>query len=150
MDKLTECKRCGGNACYEQQLNEKITTWLCMGCGFSTSTELYKDSPLVKSTLETSPELYKDLMFEDLNNNVWFPATITLPEKGMVFVDGTSKNDQKWSAVKAIPISEDDRKLKNYSESQTHRMDMVNASKFGHKDFMDALEVIGFFNADVQ
>jgi len=93
MDKLTECKRCGGNACYEQQLNEKITTWLCMGCGFSTSTELYKDSPLVKSTLETSPELYKDLMFEDLNNNVWFPATITLPEKGMVFVDGTSKND---------------------------------------------------------
>lgn len=150
MDKLTECKRCGGNACYEQKIDDKLSTWLCMGCGFTSSSQLYKDSSLVKSTLETSPELYKDLMFLDPDSKVWFPATITLPGKGMVFIDGTSKTDWKWSAVKAIEITDEDRKLKNYPDNQTHRMDMPNASKFNQKDFMEALEVIGFFNTDMQ
>ena len=47
MEKLVECKRCSGNACYEQPLNESITTWICMGCGFTTSTELIEGSKLV-------------------------------------------------------------------------------------------------------
>ena len=47
-----------------------------------------KGSSVVAQAVETSPELYKDLMFEDKNNRVWLPATITLPEKGMVFLDG--------------------------------------------------------------
>ena len=32
-DKLTTCKCCGGNACYESEFTTKegpITTWLCM------------------------------------------------------------------------------------------------------------------------
>jgi hypothetical protein len=117
-----------------------------MGCGFTTSTELKGESSLVKSTLETSPELYKDLMFEDQESYRWFPSTITLPGQGMVFIDGTSKTDWKWTAVKAVEITEDDRKLKQYPAEQTHRMDMNNSLKFDQKDFMDALETIGFFN----
>ena len=64
MDKLTECNRCKGNACYEQhvQLEDPVTTWLCMGCGFTTSTMMDKDGPTTANTLETSPELYKDLI----------------------------------------------------------------------------------------
>lgn len=146
MDKLTSCRRCSGNACYEQNVNENLTTWMCMGCGFTTSTELKGESSLVKSTLETSPELYKDLMFEDQEGYRWFPSTITLPGQGMVFIDGTSKTDWKWTAVKAVEITEDDRKLKQYPAEQTHRMDMNNSLKFDQKDFMDALETIGFFN----
>ena len=146
MDKLTNCRRCSGNACYEQNVNENLTTWMCMGCGFTTSTELKGESSLVKSTLETSPELYKDLMFEDQEGYRWFPSTITLPGQGMVFIDGTSKTDWKWTAVKAVEITEDDRKLKQYPAEQTHRMDMNNSLKFDQKDFMDALETIGFFN----
>ena len=140
----------GSNACYEQtfeQDGKEVKTWMCFGSGFSTSTFMDKDSDLVKETLQTSPELYKDLMHIDKNNRAWFPATITLPGKGMVFADGTSKDDWSWSAVKAIPITDEDRKLKQYPANQDFKMDMANAQKFGKGDFMDALEVIGFFNA---
>jgi len=145
MDKLTECKRCKGNACYEQQVNEDTTTWLCLGCGFTTSTLMDKDGSLTANTLETSPELYKDLMFIDDLNRAWFPATVTLPAKGMVFIDGTSKSDWRWAAVRAIEISEEDRKIKQFPSNQTHRMDMQNVKHFNKKDFMDALEVIDFY-----
>lgn len=149
MDKLVTCKKCQGNACYEQVIDNVITTWLCMGCGFTTSTQLQEGSELHTSTMETSPELYRDLSVVDDTGKVWVPSTITLPGKGMVFIDGTDKKDWKWSAVKAIEITEEDRKLKNYPKDQQFRMDMVNAQKFEHKQFMDALEVIGFFEQDM-
>jgi len=142
MDKLVDCKRCGGNACYEQNIDESITTWMCMGCGFTTSTLMSKDGEVVKNAVETSPELYKDIMFEDSDQRVWLPATITLPAKGMVFVDGVNKKDWKWAAVNAVPLQEGDKKV---SENQTHKMDMKNVKHFNQKDFMDALETIGFF-----
>lgn len=147
MDKLVDCKRCGGNACYEQniQLDKTFTTWMCMGCGFTTSTLMTKDGEVVKNAIETSPELYKDLMFEDQDKRVWLPATITLPAKGMVFVDGTDKKHWKWAAVNAIPLQEGDKKV---SEDQTHKMDMKNVKHFDQKDFMDALETIGFFSVN--
>ena len=143
MDKLIECKRCGGNACYEQKIDENTTTWMCMGCGFTTSTLMVKDGEVVNNAIETSPELYKDLMFEDTDKRVWLPATITLPGKGMVFIDGTDKKDWQWAAVKAIPLQEGDKKV---SKDQTHKMDMKNVKHFKQKDFMDALETIGFFS----
>ena len=84
----------GSNACYEQSFQhegKEVRTWLCFGSGFTTSTLMTKESKLVQDTIETSPELYKDLMHIDENGKVWFPATITLPAKGMVFIDGTDK-----------------------------------------------------------
>lgn len=135
----------GSNACYEQSFEhegQEIKTWLCFGSGFTTSTLMSKGSEVVNNALATAPELYKDLMYEDKNNRVWLPATITLPAKGMVFADGTSKDNWKWAAVKAIPIQEGDNKV---AEDQTHKMDMKNVKHFEQKDFMDALEIIGFF-----
>tara|TARA_B100000900_G_C20592194_1_gene722030 strand:- start:2279 stop:2743 length:465 start_codon:yes stop_codon:yes gene_type:complete len=139
----------GSNACYEQSFEQdgkEVKTWMCFGSGFSTSTFMNKDSDLVKKTLETSPELYKDLMHIDKNDKAWFPATITLPEKGMVFADGTSKDDWKWAAVKAVPITEEDRKVKQFPADQKFKMDMDNKSLHKTGDFMDALEQIGFFS----
>jgi len=147
-DKLTECKRCGGNACYEQNINEETTTWLCMGCGFTTSTVMVKDGQAHTNLLETSPELYKDLLFEDSDNRIWAPATITLPNKGMVFLDGSSQKTWQWAAVKSIEITEEDRKTKKFPKDQTTKMDMKNMQHFGQKEFMDALEVIGFYNVN--
>lgn len=143
MDALTICKRCGSNACYEQKVNEEVTTYLCMGCGFTTSTLMTENSAVVKQALESSPELYKDLMYLDEGKLVWFPATITVPNQGMVFVDGKSKTDWKWAAVRAVLLQEGDKKA---SKDQTHKMDMKNVQHFEERDFMDALEVIGFFN----
>lgn len=142
MEQLVICKRCGSNACLEQQISEEVTTQFCMGCGFTTSTLMTEGSDVVKSALDTSPELYKDLMYKDTQGNIWMPSTITLPNKGMVFVDGTNKGSWEWAAVKAIPLQEGDKKMSN---DQTHKMDMKNIKHYAEKDFMDALEHIGFF-----
>ena len=136
----------GSNACYEQSFEhdgQEVTTWLCFGSGFTTSTLMSKGSSVVAQAVETSPELYKDLMFEDKNNRVWLPATITLPEKGMVFLDGTDKKNWKWAAVKAIPLQEGDKKV---NAEQTHKMDMTNVQHFEQRDFMEAADHIGLFN----
>lgn len=147
MDKLVVCARCGGNACYEQQINSELTTWLDWGCGFTTSTLMTEGSEIVKQAVETSPELYKDLMFKDTSGKTWLPATLTLPEKGMVFIDGTDKSNWKWAAVKAIPLQKTDKKA---TKDQTHKMDMKNVKHFEQRDFMTAAEHIGMFEVDTQ
>ncbi len=140
----------GSDACYQQTFEtdgQEITTWMCMGSGFTTSTLMTSGSKLHNDLLETSPELYKDLLHIDENNRVWSPATITLPEKGMVFLDGRSAEDWQWAAVKVVEVTEEERKSKNFPKDQTHRMDMQNVQHFGKNDFMDACDAIGFFSA---
>ena len=143
MENMTICPRCGGNACYEQEIEGGVKTYFDFGCGFTTSTLMKKGSKLVEDTLASSPELYKDLMFVDENDFVWFPSTITVPEKGMVFIDGTSKENWGWAAAKAILITEEEKD--KYPKGQQYKMDMKNIQRFAEKDFMDALDVIGFF-----
>ena len=143
MDNLTTCRVCGGNACYEQRIEEAdVTTYLCFGCGMSTSTLMQKDSALVKETEEVSPDLYRDLSVEK-EGLIWFPATITIPEKGMVFIDGTDKSNWSWKAAKAVRILEEEKE--KYPEGQEYRVDMANGKTFGQKDFMDALDYIDFY-----
>jgi hypothetical protein len=147
MEQMTTCPHCGGNACYEQQVNEEVTTHFCFGCGFTTSTLMTDKSELVIKTLETSPELYKDLMFIDENKKVWFPATITLPGRGMVFLDGTSKKTWGWAAATAVEILEEEKH--KFPKEQTHKMDMKNIHYFQKEDFMEALDHIKFFDVEV-
>lgn len=139
----------GSNACYEQSFEEEgkeIKTWLCFGSGYTTSTLMTEGSKTLQDLMETAPELHKDLLHKDSEGRIWLPATITLPSKGMVFLDGTSKKDWKWSAAPAVLIKEEDKQ--KYPEEQTHKMDMANAKQFNQKDFMDALEHIGFYSVE--
>lgn len=145
-DRIVECLHCERGSCYEQHIDEQTVTWLCLACGFQTSTMMTPDSPIVKTILESSPELYKDLMYTDENNHVWFPATITVPELGMIFLDGTSKEDWRWSAVKAIPITKEDRKTKKYPKSQTLRMDVANKIQFQQNEFIVAMDFLGLLS----
>ena len=147
MEKMIDCPRCGGNACYEQQVNEEVTTSFCFGCGFTTSTLMEVNSKLLTETLETSPELFKDLMFTGTDNKVWFPATVTLPNKGLVFLDGTSKENWRWAAVQSVEILAEEKD--KFPEEQTHKMDMKNIQYFNQKDFMEALDRINFFDIEV-
>lgn len=140
----------GSNACYEQtfeQDGQEIKTWLCFGSGFTTSTLMVEGSKQVEDLIQTSPELYKDLMHIDDQKRVWFPATITLPAKGMVFADGTSTSNWSWSAVQAIPLTEEEISSGKFPAGQTVKMNMKEAKKFDKGQFMDALEVIGFYEA---
>ena len=52
----------GSNACYEQVFNhdgQDITTWLCFGSGFTTSTLMTQGSEVVSNAIATSPNCIK-------------------------------------------------------------------------------------------
>ena len=152
MDNLVTCNRCGSNACYENKINETYTTYWCFGCGFTSNTFMVEGHEFFKEQLNILPELYKDILFHDDKGFVWMPSNTNIPTKGMVFLDGPSKDDWWWSAVLAIPVAEEEKekfpipgkKDKFYS----HRVDMKTLKKFSHSDYMDALEYIGMFTEE--
>ena len=126
-ESLIICPRCGSNACHEAS-NEKFTMWSCFGCGFtSNSTMTDEHAPTAEETL---PELYKALKFKDEKGYHWYPIALTFDDKSMVFAEGTSTEDWKWSAVK----------------SKDGKADMTTKSEFEERDFMEALDYIGYFN----
>ncbi len=147
-DTFTICKHCGSKLCYEQQVEENVFTWLCLSCGFTTNTYLTEGSEAVMMVQNSAPELYKALLFKDDEERIWMPSTITLPERGMAFIDGTSVEDWHWKAVPAVLITEEDRKEKTYPENQNYRMDMKNGKSYNKNSFSQALDLIGFFNQD--
>lgn len=113
-----------------------------MGCGFSTTAELLKESKALKIKWEQVPELYKDIAWEDDNGKVWFPSVVTIPDQGIVFVDGTTKEDWKWAGVLMTDIPKEDQWRFPGEKTKT---DMSTRKLFEQRDFIEALEYIGFF-----
>jgi len=123
---LTACPKCGGNACHEAS-NNKLTVWSCFGCGFTANTTT---TDLNIETIEAvMPQLYIDLKFKDQKGYYWYPSTVILEDKSMVFAEGTSIGDWKWSAV----------------QTKDGKTDMTTKKEYEINDFMEALDYIGFF-----
>jgi hypothetical protein len=125
-ESLIICPKCGGNACHEAS-NNKLTVWSCFGCGFTANTTT-TDSNI--ETIEAiMPQLYIDLKFKDQKGYYWYPSTVILEDKSMVFAEGTSIDDWKWSAV----------------QSKDSKADMTTKKEYEINEFMEALDYIGFF-----
>ncbi len=150
-DDLIKCDRCGGDACYHQEVNAKISTYFCYGCGFQTNTLMRKGQDFYKEQMEILPNLYKELMGEDEDGKVWMPSTINIPEKGMIFANGVNAQSWKWASIQAIPIEENDENRHKYkipgtvNEYYKHKTEMDTMKEFDEKDFMDALSYINIF-----
>ena len=152
-DKLTTCKCCESDACYESEFTTQegpIKTWLCMTCGFTTNSSMTENSETLKQTLELTAELIKDLR-QDHEGLAWFPTAITMPNKGMIFpepVTGT-ESEWMWTVVKAIPIPEDEQEKypdpTNPGTFYKNKMDMKNLKRYDKLCFMDAAEELGMF-----
>lgn len=125
-EQLITCPKCGGNACSEMT-NGTVTIWICMGCGFTSNTTITEDNfEKMESTL---PELYKALRYKDANGKYWYPNSVMLEDKSMVFAEGTTVEEWKWSAV----------------QSKDGKADMSTKKEYEQNEFMDALEYIGYF-----
>ena len=150
MDNLIQSPVSDSNACYVTKINDELTSYLDFGSGFTTTTLMKEDSEQVANAIETSPELFKDIRKKDSEGRVWFPATITVPGGGMVFANGTSVDDWRWSAALAVELTEEEINSGKYPEGQTIKMDMPNMKEYpSDKGFMDALEYIGFFKVPI-
>ena len=148
-ENLIECKHCGGNVCFEQQVSPEIKTLMCMGCGFLTNSLMKEGQEFLEEQKSILPNIYVDLMEEDKDGNIWMPSTFNKPDQGMVFVNGTNVKEWKWRAIKATEVKEEEKEKfpiphqpgKYYS----HKMDMENYKDFEPEDFIDALDFVGVF-----
>jgi len=144
MDNLTTCDRCGSDACYVQEVNEQVKLYFCYGCGFQANTAMKRDSEFLQQQMEVLPELYKELMGEDENGIIWMPSVVNIPDKGMVFADGSNSQNWKWAAVKATLMSEEEKiKFKSKGKEYDYKMDMTTLTHFSERDFIEALSYIG-------
>ena len=139
-DELKECTRCGSNACYKQEINSKINLELCYGCGFQSNSLMKKGEEFFEEQFEVLPELYKELLDEEEETGkIWMPTTVNVEDKGMVFADGSGRNNWKWAGVKSIPITDNnDDKFKG----KKFKPDMTTIKHFVEGDFMEALSYI--------
>ena len=146
MDNLIKCAKCGSDACYVEEVNQDIKTYFCYGCGFQTNSLIKKDSQFLEEQSKVLPELYKDLFYTDEEGKIWMPSSVNLPQQGMVFANGSSKEDWGWAAVKAIPVLEEEKTkypiLGKQDEYYEWRMDMTTLKMFPERDYMDALSYI--------
>jgi hypothetical protein len=147
MDNLTICKRCGSDACYTQEVTPEIINYFCYGCGFQTNTLMKEGEEFFEQQKELLPELYKDIIYKDEEEQMWMPSMINVPDKGMVFANGNDSTNWKWAGVKAVAVTEEEKhkypikgKKDQYYE---FRMDMSTMIPFEEKEFMDALSYIG-------
>ena len=146
-DKLTICSRCLGDACYVDEVNQDIKTYMCFSCGFQTNSLMKEGEDFYNQQITVLPDLYKDLFFTDEEGKVWMPTTINVPTQGMVFANGPSIQEWNWAAVKAVPVTEEEKTKYpipgKKGEFYTWRMDMTTLKTFAERDFMEALSYLG-------
>ena len=147
MDNLIICKHCGSDACYVQEVNQELSTYFCYGCGFQTNSLMKEDSEFYKEQISILPELYKDLLEKDEDGIIWMPSTVNLPQQGMIFANGPSKEDWGWAAVKAVPVLEEEKEKypipNQKGKFYEWRMDMTTLKMFIKRDYIEALSYIG-------
>lgn len=120
---------------------------MCYGCGFITNSLMKKDEQFFEEQMQVLPELHKELMGEDEDTGlIWMPNTVNIPDKGMVFADGTTAINWRWAAVKAVPMPEDEaEKFKAKGKNYKWKMDMNTIKHFPERDYIEALDYIGVF-----
>lgn len=148
MDKIIMCPKSGGDLCYETQVTPEITNWMSLSCGYWTNSLMKQDSEFYTEQMSSLPELYRDLAWKDESTGlIWLPQTINEPQKGMIFANGTNAKEWKWSAVKAVPVTEEEKEKypipKQPGKFYEYRMDMSTIQHFDEREFIDALEYIG-------
>ena len=148
VEKLIDCPLCEHKSCcYSTKINETSNAYTCFGCGYTT-TDLMIDGEFdIEQYEEHLPELYKDIKRIDTSNRVWYPQTINIPGKGTVFANGKTKDSWEWSSIKSIPLTEEELTYPKF-KNQTHKSDSSSLKSF-EKDFVEALDYIGFFSIEL-
>ena len=139
-DKLVKCEHCGSEMCYASPISETAYSYNCTGCGF-TANDMLKDGEYDNELFEgLLPELYKDLKFVDSKSRVWYPLVMQ-SEQGIVFIDGNSKDNWGWGAIKNRPLTEEEKQpfLKEGKEVPPYKSDNSTLKHFGKDGFMKAM-----------
>ena len=147
------CPHCGAHECFEDtqkiDLETEVSSYMCISCGYTSTTLNVEGAPTITEYEELTAELMKDLRWVDPNTNlVWYPIVINFPSFGIIFPDGTGRDDWGWTAAPATEIPLD--RQKEYpipgqlGQFYTKKIDMEKGQKFNSNHFYDACKFIGF------
>jgi hypothetical protein len=142
-DKLVTCAHCGSEMCYSVQINETAWAYNCTGCGFTANDIIKEGEYDIEKFEESMPELYKDLKYVDELKRIWYPMVIQ-NEEGIVFIDGNSKENWGWGAIKNRPLTEEEKQfyIKENKEIPLHKSDSETLKHFGKGGFLEAVNYI--------
>lgn len=155
LDKLKICPCGKSNACYEQ-ISSGIKWEQCYGCGFVSNDLMREGRKFLKEQVEILPEIYKESLFDDpkVKGKKWMPSMIKLEDKGMVFLNGSNKDNVKWSAILSKEVTEEEKTKYPIPDKPGHfykyRMDVQTLKDFDKYDYIGALEYIGVLPKDVE
>lgn len=139
-DNLVKCSRCDSNFCYVQEINKDITIESCFGCGFVSNSLMKRDTQFFKEQTDLLPQLYKSLMDEEEDTGkIWMPNHIQVEGKGMVFANGTSRDNWVWTAAKDVLVTEEE---KDKYKGKKYRTDLEVSENFEPSNFIGALDYI--------
>lgn len=145
-DGLIRCPHCGSEVCYEQHIGD-VTTAMCLSCGFTTTSQMQEGSEAEQAVFSKNPKLYKGLRFVDpATKLVWYPAVLAVPEKGMVYINGSTEENWQWTATPVRKLTRKEQRLKKY-QGQKYVADMKSSKFFGKDGFLEAATSLGMFDA---
>lgn len=147
-EEIINCPKSGGDLCYKIQVTPDINNFMSLSCGFYSNSLMKEGEDFYQQTIESLPELHKDLAWKDPKTNlIWLPNVINEQSKGMIFANGTSTRDWHWAAVRAIELTEEEQTKYPIpgkdGEFMKYRMDMKNLKQFIERDYIEALSYIG-------
>lgn len=143
-DQLSICPKCECDGCYITPVNETKNNYFCWGCGFQTNDLMKEGEFDFTAYEELLPELYKDVKYVDGEKRVWYPIVINVEDTGTVFLNGKVKEEVEWSAIKSIPLTEEEKQQPKY-KNKTHKSDPKSLKSFGN-DFIEAVDYLELFN----
>lgn len=140
-DGFVTCPHCGSQLCYAQNVDEQ-ETWACMSCGFTSTTLMKEGSETEKAVSARHPNLYKDLKFVDKDGYVWYPSVVTVPGKGMIYVDGSNSEDWQWAVTPMRSLTKKEKRMKAYAGKE-YLTDIKGTKHFGKEGYVEAMAFLG-------
>ena len=146
MERVVDCPVCQDiDRCFEE-VQDDFSSFLCFSCGFMSNSWYIVDSDELKTSLDSSPQLVRDLSFvDDERNIVWFPAVLNMGKRGIIYPEGNI-SDWSWKYAQVIEIPKN--KLDKYKGYES-MLDVENATTYGRFEFLQACKDMGI-TRDIQ
>jgi len=130
----------------ENLQEDYLENYLCVRCGYTTTSDMEVGSDTVEAAKKVSPKLVIDLSIADnVRNLVWFPSVINITGKGICYPDGVPK-DWKWIVAPYRLLTEEEKSAylsKGESTEYKWRLAIEKSTRFDSLDFQNALAFLG-------
>lgn len=141
--KTIKCFVCDEKTALEEEF-EGIISWLCTSCGYTSNTQLKKDSKELLMSPKTIQMLKK---WDEKREIYWILTVINMPTRGLLFPEEHG-SQIIWTFVPIMDIPKEEQHnypIENKSNSfHTRKLDPTHSKKFTR--FSDGLIEMGALN----